>query len=262
MFSAKLALGSHIGKEGIFSPSCKRAAAAVLRSFLNAGLPERIEDVFKVDPKLKVSTYLIEQVVDRLKEFETILANEMPGIPTYYVRAKGIYSTDELISNSMQHIPDELQKFLPVKAQTDVNESGRCLAFEVATASAFHMWRAVESVMDAYYRSLTGKNFIEVEINRNWGSYIQALKDAKAEDKITGFLDHIRKEYRNPVSHPEETLELDEAFNLFGTGLSAIGQMLGAIERREQEKAYEASVAGSLSGIALNTPSLLPESQS
>ena len=257
MLRAKMAIGEHIGKEGIFSPSCKRAAAALLRSFRAAGLPETFDAVLNVDRQSKIASYLIEQVAEKLKEFETVLANEMPGIPTYYVRAKGIYSTDDLISNSVQHIPVDLQKFLPMKANTDVNEAGKCLAFELATATAFHTWRAVESVMDAYHKTLTGKSFSEAGITRNWGQYIEALKNAKAPEKITGFLDFIRKEYRNPNSHPEEFLELDEAFNLFGTGLSAIGQMLREIEDLEEKKSREASAVAPAETAAISSlPSL------
>jgi hypothetical protein len=135
----------------------------------------------------------------------------------------------DLISNADDHIPYALRAAVPEKAKKDLAESGRCLAFQLPTAAPFHMWRALETVMDAYYKALTKKSFEENKIMRNWAAYIEALENAHADKKITKFLDHIRSEYRNPVSHPSETLEPDDAFNLFGTGLSAIGQTCKAI---------------------------------
>jgi hypothetical protein len=60
------------------------------------------------------------------------------------------------------------------------------------------MWRALEVTFGEYYVSLTGKSFENAKIARNWGAYIKALNEAGADAKITGNLDHIRAEYRNP----------------------------------------------------------------
>ena len=61
------------------------------------------------------------------------------------------------------------------------------------------------------------------------GKYIDALKIVGVDNKITGNLDHIRDEYRNPVMHPNENVTADEAFSLLGIGFSAITQVLQAI---------------------------------
>jgi hypothetical protein len=53
--------------------------------------------------------------------------------------------------------------------------------------------------------------------------------DAYDED-ITGNLNHIRAAYRNPIMHPNENVTEDEAFSLFGIGMSAITQVMQAIE--------------------------------
>ena len=80
--------------------------------------------------------------------------------------------------------------------------------------------------MTLYYKAITGKSFEDDKIMRNWASYIKALEKAGADIKITRFLDHIREAYRNPISHPSETLEPEDAFNLFSAGLSAICQAM------------------------------------
>ena len=236
MLRAKMALLEHMSQGGIFSPSCKRAAGALIRAFRALGLPDDIDAVFEVDHKTRIeNSYAVSQVIQKLKDFETILANELPGLATYFVLAKGIYSTDDLITQAEHHLPEAVRGFLPPKAAFDIKESGKCLAFEIPTGSAFHMWRAVESVMDAYYKSLTGKSFEDAHITRNWGHYISALQKAQAKAKITVFLDHIREEYRNPIAHPDDTLELDESFNLFGAAFSVMGQMLKEIKDLTEE---------------------------
>ena len=79
--------------------------------------------------------------------------------------------------------------------------------------------------------SLTGNSFETDKIARNWGAYIKALNDAGADTKITGNLDHIRAEYRNPVMHPTVNVQPEEAFVLAGIGFSAITQVLNEIAR-------------------------------
>ncbi|HZE81760.1 MAG TPA: hypothetical protein VE604_12730 [Candidatus Polarisedimenticolia bacterium] len=241
MFRAKWNLEFHMKLGGILSPSCRRAAGALIRAFHDLGLPEDADKVFDVDPKTIItSAYSLNQVVQKVKDFETVLANELPGLATYFVLPKGIYSTDDLITQAVHHLPSELRGYLSRNAIDDIKEAGKCLAFEIPTGSAFHMWRAVESVMNDYYKNLTGKTFLDAGVARNWGKYIDALKTAKAEKKITVFLDHIREEYRNPIAHPDDTLELTEAFNLFGAAFSVMGQMLNEIQtlsREAEEKA-------------------------
>lgn len=254
---AEAVIRAQLGPQlGFFSPSLKRSAGALLRAIYDLGFPP--DNVLKAQLDAVVRPYRLNAVAERAKEFETVLANELPGLATYWVSRKGIYSTDDLISHAEMHVPEKCRSVLSLKAKEDVQQAGKCLAFEVSTASAFHMWRAVESVMDSYHHALRGKTFLEAEVVRNWARYIEALVDAKAEKKITSFLDHIREEYHNPISHPDDTLELDEAFGLFGAALSVIGQMLRAIlEIKTREALTEAFSGEPSEPLALS--SLIPQ---
>lgn len=246
LIRAEIALKNQI-RSNFFSPSLKRSAGVVLRAIYALGIPEDdAPEMGKGDTPLQ--SFQISFLSQKAKDFETVLANELPGLATYSVSPKGIFSTDDLIANAELHIPEKYRPALSEKAKADIQQAGKCLAFELPTASAFHIWRGVESIMDSYHDALTTKSFFDAGVTRNWGAYIKALEAAKAEKKITVFLDHIREEYRNPISHPNEMLELDEAFALFGPALSVIGQMLKEIlEIREQrQKAAEtAALAGS-----------------
>ncbi len=75
---------------------------------------------------------------------------------------------------------------------------------------------------------------------RNWGAYIKNLNASGADKKITGLLDHIRDNFRNPVFHPEETLSSEEAQVLLGVCTSAIVMMVNAMKQLEEKAALNA----------------------
>ncbi|MGA2371619.1 MAG: hypothetical protein ABSG11_13220 [Candidatus Korobacteraceae bacterium] len=242
LYNADFMLEQQVEHETLFSPSLKRSAGAVMRAMFNFGTPP--DGMWGVSPDEPVKQYKLQQVVTAAKNFETVLSNEMPGLATYYVSTKGIYSTDDLISHADLQIPESLRPLIKGKAVEDIQQAGKCLAYEVSTASAFHMWRAVETVMCTYFKHLTGGSSFEAAgVQRNWAAYIKALNDKGADTRITIFLDHIRSEYRNPQNHPSETVDLEEAFTLFGVATSAITQMAKAMKPEAEALALaEASV--------------------
>ena len=248
LYNAESVLERQVEHETLFSPSLKRSAGAVLRAIFNLGKPP--EGIWAVGPEDIVDKYKLQRVVEAAKNFETVLSNEMPGLATYYVSTKGIYSTDDLISHADLQVPESLRPLVDEKAVEDIQQAGKCLAYEVSTASAFHMWRAVETVMCTYYKHLTGHSFEENGVQRNWGSYIKALNDRGADTRITIFLDHIRSEYRNPQNHPSETVDLEEAFTLFGVATSAITQMAKAMKPIMADLGDVALLAGATTTLA------------
>jgi hypothetical protein len=179
----------------------------------------------------------------RIQTLETVLTNDMPDLSSYLVSQKGIYKTDDLIERADAHFHEELRTDIPDQAKADFREAGKCLAYEVPTACAFHLWRAVETVAQAYYVKLTGKTFEEGGVARNWGAYIKALETAGADVKITEFLDHIRDKYRNPQMHPEETVSNQQAFGLFGAASSVISAMILGMQKPAQQQLSLGQVA-------------------
>ena len=82
--------------------------------------------------------------------FETIFRADLPRMTVFSAEQKGIYRTESLIDNADRHFPTAISKRLPAQAKTDIVLAGKCLAFDVHTASAFHMWRALEIIIGAY----------------------------------------------------------------------------------------------------------------
>jgi hypothetical protein len=161
------------------------------------------------------------------KEFETVLAAEMPGLATFFVQKKAIFDTVDLIERADRTIDADLA--ISGRARADLKQAGRCLAFELWTATGFHVFRAIESVIVEYYDLLTGGKKPLKEEDRSWGTYIKLLDDNGADKKITGYLRHFKDNYRNPGVHPEVSLDKGEAIAVFQSTSLAIVPMAKAI---------------------------------
>ncbi len=173
--------------------------------------------------------------------FETVLAAQMQGLSTYFVSRKLGYETALLIEEAEQLIPETIRAEIR-EAIPDLQQAGKCIAFEIPTAAGFHIVRATEAVIRKYYTAAVGKP--PKKKMRNWGAYIKNLHAAGADAKVTGFLDHIREAYRNPVLHPEDTLTPQDAQVLLGVCVSAIVAMVQAMKALASAPAASAKAAG------------------
>jgi hypothetical protein len=72
----------------------------------------------------------------------------------------------------------------------DIQQAGRCLAFNIPTAAGFHILKAVESMIREYHLRLTGKHIAAK--SRNRGAYIRDLNNHGADIKVTAYLSHIK----------------------------------------------------------------------
>jgi len=70
------------------------------------------------------------------------------------------------------------------------------------------------------------------ESQRNWGYYIRALTEKKADRKVIAHLEQIKDLHRNPLIHPEVHLQLAEAVTLFAICTSAIHAMVADMETK------------------------------
>ena len=153
------------------------------------------------------------------------MAAECQVLDTYHISKKGAYSTADLIDHAHHQVPSSVRDTLPQQTKADLDQAGKCLAFDLPTAAAFHLLRGTEAVLREYYdRVVPGTKKAAAKM-RNWGVYIKLLKEHGAEVKITSLLDHLRDAYRNPVLHPEENYTDERAQVLFGVCVSAIVMM-------------------------------------
>lgn len=181
--------------------------------------------------------YLKKHEIDSLKasitHFNSILPTELPQENIYYATPKLAYDMAILINNGEQALPENIVKSLGASRDrfiTDIRESAKCLAFGISTAVGFHIYRAIECIVIDDYFPLIGVVPSDYEKNPNLGNYIKLLKDKKVNDKVTTMLAHIKDEYRNPISHPEEFWDINKASSAFGVALSTITIMLTDID--------------------------------
>ncbi|WP_426287474.1 hypothetical protein [Luteibacter sp. E-22] len=223
IYVARNTLQGFLGPDGPFLNSGRRCVAKVL-SALEAVLPQN--DFFSLfGSKEVINDSRAWNVKNGLTELETVMRNEMPDVAAYIVSQKGIYRTDDLIGSAEKQVAESILPMLPPQTIDDLRAAGKCLAYELGTGCAFHLWRAVESVIAFYFFELTGKTFGDVGTQRNWGAYIRALENASADVKVTAMLRHIKDEFRNPQTHPEEQVDVQSAQRLFAVAVSAIEQM-------------------------------------
>jgi hypothetical protein len=168
-----------------------------------------------------------------LARFETIFAAEIAEGTTYFVPRRGIYSTPALVDTADEAFPETLRGYIPEKTKVDWKAAGRCLAFSLLSASGFHVARAVEGTLEAYYQLYTGKPDATL---RSWDDYFKELTKIAAgkptpspESRTLAELDQMRQDYRNPLMHPRVTLNDADAQILFNNGESLIIGMASEI---------------------------------
>ena len=156
--------------------------------------------------------------------FEGALSLDLGQAPTFFVTPKGVYDTDSLI-NKGSSVYEDLQEHLPQEAIEDTNQAARCLAFTLPTASGFHMARATEAVARNYLLHL---GCAEDDINKspNWGAYHTLMEDKEADAVIAHHFDQLRSLHRNPLVHPEVTLDMTEAQSLWAMCTSLVISMV------------------------------------
>ncbi|MHB1957594.1 MAG: hypothetical protein ACYCO5_01015 [Acidobacteriaceae bacterium] len=210
-------------------------AALRLYKAITDGVPQKWEDVMAKFPRADdteepITPWSITEVREAAKEFETVLRTECQMMDTYFVFKKGVYSTKDLVENAHHQVPEPSRSSLPDQTKADFDQAGRCLAFDVPTAAAFHLLRGTESVIREYYELVVPGPKRASTRMRSWGVYINLMEKYKADANILSLLNHMKDVYRNPVLHPEENYSDERAQVLFGLCISAVVLLLQAIQ--------------------------------
>jgi len=195
-----------------------RAAADKLRTQLGTIIAPPVEG--------EVSPFHVWNVKEASREFKTIFLAELATLPAFFVTSKRPLDRESLISAGESLMPEELLRKVP-EAIRDAQEAALCLAFDRATAAAFHLFRTLEAVVRAYHRTVCQGSAPPKQ--RNLGVYIRVLKDAGANPKVIAALTQLKDLHRNPISHPEALITPDEAIGIYGVVRSAVAAMLAEL---------------------------------
>ncbi len=102
-------------------------------------------------------------ITEALNHFEISLQSDFGTRDTFILSPKGAYSTT-LLAESGNTVVSEAAHALVPSMKRDLHDGCRCLAFELPTAAAFHLFRALEAMISLYGEfirgrpSLTGKS--------------------------------------------------------------------------------------------------------
>lgn len=232
LWEARDAVSMLINDQKVPVPFCRPFAEKVIEA-ISSIVPMDVNEAIKVKSDTQIQFWQSQRLTTAIAEFETVLAAELQSSNTYFVSQKGAYSTPDLIDRAHLVVPDPIRLALAPEVKLDLDQAGRCLAFDLATAAGFHAIRATESVIRAYYYQVVGT--LPKIKTRNWGAYIKILREKDANFKILKRLEDIKEDYRNPVLHPEERLTEAQALTLFGLCANAIMLMMEEVDRLKVE---------------------------
>jgi len=156
-----------------------------------------------------------------LREFETILAAQGPTLHSLVLAQLRGFSMSILIERAEENFSPEVIRIVECEAKKDIQEAGRCLAFELPTAAGIHLMRAFGKVLRRYFERLTG----ESSEGTDTLTMIERLRErGTAHPKTLAILEQIRDFHADPLGH-EAFLGMDEALELFDIAKSAITAM-------------------------------------
>lgn len=163
---------------------------------------------------------------------EAVLTAELQGSAIYYASPKGGYDPIALTDAGEITFPPRLGELVPA-AVADIRSATRCIAFDLPTAAAFHLHRANEAVVRAYFDHVAGSH--HRPSSNNMGEYLNVLTSLKKGDqKVISVLKAIKDLHRNPIMHPDQSIgSIDEALSLLAAVRVAIGYMLHALPQGE-----------------------------
>jgi hypothetical protein len=203
---------------------CRAAALELLKAFEDVEQWFRTAGAEQLKEALGPTDFKFRHVIAKAKQCETVLSAELQTLATYHATQKGIYSTPDLIERAENVFPDTIRDRLTPETVEEIRQSGRCLAFDSATACGFHIMRATETVLHEYYVAVCKPKPKPKKRLESWGAYLAKLKLVTDPDvqEVVAILQQTKDHHRNLIMHPEAVLTPDEAFVLFEVAQGAI----------------------------------------
>jgi hypothetical protein len=216
-------------------------------------LHEAVRSVIGRDLEADFSQYDQAAIIGALNVFDVVLQSDLAVTDAYLVVEKQPYSTTNLIFAGETLFPPDAARKVPACVM-DLQEAGKCLAFELPTACGFHIMRAMEAVLRRYWEVVTGNK--PHPKHRNIGVYLRGMREQGCGDaKVIAALTQLKDLHRNAISHPDDTLKLHEASSLIGIAQSAVAAMLKSIPdpKTEAQGLSEGTINAALSIAATET---------
>jgi hypothetical protein len=225
MIFARMALEGFTGDVARAFPLSADSASELLVA-INALIPPVGSPIPNLDaPIQQYQTVRLRALVQSLA---ASLRDEGKRSYVLKIQDQRCFSSHTLVEKIENCFPSDAWAVMVDDAKRELEEAGRCLSFERFTAAGFHALRGVECVIRQYIKKLTGAELDNKK--RDWGFYIKTLADNGADAKLIAVLDNIRTLDRNPLMHPEDSLDIDEAVGIFNISQTAIVRLVAGIQ--------------------------------
>lgn len=176
-------------------------------------------------PDARITPEHATELNEAVKSLRKTLSAETAILNAYVLTEKRM-DVERLVKAPESFLNQETFNKLPSIAQYDIKQAGKCIAFETPTAAAFHLLRATEGTLRAYYCHFIKRERLPRPM---WGDMIVALKARNRKPKpnktLLDHLNNIRNNFRNPTGHPDMIYGMDEAQDLFGVVVDVLNRM-------------------------------------
>lgn len=228
-----------------FEVSYCRESAVKLRGTITSFISRfREKETGKFLPKPDaLESWELANIKSLVEIFEHQFSAEVKKTATYVVPRRGIFDTERLVDNADEHLPDNVRANLPRFVLTEFRAAGRCLAFGLNAASAFHALRAAERALKQYYIAFLGEPKKEKMTMGLMASHLQDRIDStnttapKPSQATIRTIQDVVTFDRNPLTHRELDLKEDDAAVLFNRAQGMISVMGRELVERVEELA-------------------------
>ncbi len=150
---------------------------------------------------------------------------EALGIFAYIVTDKRI-DVDKLLDDIPALFSPRIFHLMPDMAQYDFKEAGKCIAYELSTAAAFHILRGTESTLRFYYCNHIKRGRLNHPLL--WRPMVGHLRKCKKPIPkiLLDNLENIAVNFRNPTAHPEYKYDINEVQDLFNLCVDVNNRMI------------------------------------
>lgn len=203
--------------EGLNMPVTLRAAGYV-------GLNALIETLEGTEEDAKLTAEQSTDLRDGMRKVRVAMIAEAEGKVAFVVSDKR-HDTNKLLKAFGELLAPGVFDALTDEVRYDLEESGKCIAFERPTAAAFHLMRATEGTLREFYLATVKMNRVDPLL---WFAMVDHLRRRSKPPAraLLDQLDHIRHNFRNPTQHPDAIYDIQEAQDLLSLSLDAITRLV------------------------------------
>lgn len=166
----------------------------------------------------------VEQLRALMETVCVTLEAEIAGFEAFTVSPKRLDVT-LLKENVSALFAPGVYNQLAETARYDLAEAGKCIAFELPTAAAFHLFRGTTDVLRHFYCALVRHKRVKTLA---WTPMLNDLRKRPATRKhelLYNHLDALRASFKDPAQDPEVVYDVDQAQDLWLACAQAVNRM-------------------------------------